>query len=492
MELVKDLSDNESVPIVFNQKPILKRLIIDEIEVNNKVDMFIKTFIHSLNLYEDKKGKLKWQTTQFFTCQTRDSLKRSLIKALITIREEDDIAVRLKDSSSSKKTGKKNGGRTYYVIARQSGELKHILKKCAKIGEGVQRKTCRVEICKMDNFKIISQENQQFCAFKYVKGIINSDNNIYTQGNENYRNEQLQNEARILEFFKTHKLEGIQSAYQFSGYYLRGKTHRTKSSVSATFFVQGELYQQCVLKNNMTLFDKWTMEELLVAFIKLAEALKFSHEFGIYHGDIKTDNFLNIERKRTLHFTDFGGAWIMQQYYKKKNILPSRFMITSGYFLPKDLVELENIKDLFQVAAWMEKMDIFSFGMSLYEMISPIRLYSSKNPKLFDEENYYSRKNRIQENLGIKIKDVHFLDMLVDLLADMLHPETKDRPDLNQVIGSINELLLYCKENPLSIKVDSPNDQDCSKEEFENEENYFEQNSDEKTNHNKDKKCVVF
>ena len=59
--------------------------------------------------------------------------------------------------------------------------------------------------------------------------------------------------------------------------------------------------------------------------------------------------------------------------------------MTSGYSLEKDFFEIDGFMDIQQEKVVRQKIDIFSLGICIYEMISPVKLYNKKQSQEFEK-----------------------------------------------------------------------------------------------------------
>ena len=135
------------------------------------------------------------------------------------------------------------------------------------------------------------------------------------------------------------------------------------------------------------------------------------HKKNIVHLDIKPENIL-IGNSGKYKIADLGMARFLLKISEADNIPEGDCRYLSKELLSKEV--LNNIPDL-------KKSDIFSLGMTAYELISLVEL--SKNGaewrSLRDGENKFS----------VEIQEL-YSPQLLDTIRMMLSPNTDDRPSV--------------------------------------------------------------
>ncbi|KAK9756997.1 hypothetical protein RND81_01G134000 [Saponaria officinalis] len=142
-------------------------------------------------------------------------------------------------------------------------------------------------------------------------------------------------------------------------------------------------------------------EEVLKALYQIARALKFIHEQGIAHLDLKLDNI--YVKNGVFKLGDFGCA----------TLLDKSLPIEEGdaRYMPQEILN-ENYDHL-------DKVDIFSLGVSIYELLRGKLLPDTGHQLLKDGKLPFLPRNSLQ---------------LQNLLKAMVDPDPAHRPSAKEVI----------------------------------------------------------
>ena len=123
------------------------------------------------------------------------------------------------------------------------------------------------------------------------------------------------------------------------------------------------------MKTNLYLFykeNKYSINTIIKIMFQLFQALKFIHNYGIIHSDVKPENVMINESDFKVKLIDFGSY----QY----NILPKKhFYVCTRYYRAPEL-----IYNLY----FDEKIDIWSAGCIFVELIKKKPLFQVKNQDL--------------------------------------------------------------------------------------------------------------
>ncbi|XP_047144102.1 leucine-rich repeat serine/threonine-protein kinase 2 isoform X2 [Hydra vulgaris] len=159
---------------------------------------------------------------------------------------------------------------------------------------------------------------------------------------------------------------------------------------------------------------------------QIASALVFMHKKCIIHRDIKSDNILlfslNHEAKINIKLTDFGTANIMSPSGLKT------FFGTKGYAAP------EMISHKLFWDEYTSSVDIYSFGMVIYELVAFKKpFYHVKELEIDNEVTNGSRP------LFYNVPDACYgLVNLTKLMITMWNQEPSKRPNANDVLNTLS------------------------------------------------------
>jgi predicted Ser/Thr protein kinase len=170
-------------------------------------------------------------------------------------------------------------------------------------------------------------------------------------------------------------------------------------------------------------------DDALTITISLCETLEKLHNIGIIHADIKPLNILLVENTMKPILIDFGNAKYIGEERKKENIS------ISLPYTPPEIFDTSVLID--------EKIDIYSLGITLLEMLIGLNLnenksyYDFKTMIIPPNNEFYKKQLLDEKEKEKKILEIQNNKLEVILKKTLASP--KDRYD------SISELLYDLK-----------------------------------------------
>ena len=170
--------------------------------------------------------------------------------------------------------------------------------------------------------------------------------------------------------------------------------------------------------------------------------LKYIHELGYLHLDVKPTNFL-VDEKGFLKLTDFGLCHKISEISFLADIIEGDKVYISKEFFNFNSRGILNTKT-----------DIFSLGLSILEIIAKIDLPSSGNSWAEIRSDNFTLKESLFEHCNVRKNREDF----IKLISQMIAPLDK-RVDIHDLINNFEELnkrYLLLKQNNYKKSVDIP------------------------------------
>ncbi|CAK58996.1 unnamed protein product (macronuclear) [Paramecium tetraurelia] len=182
-------------------------------------------------------------------------------------------------------------------------------------------------------------------------------------------------------------------------------------------FAHGEFYQYMQTPQ----YQNLSYEEKNLCFIQMMEGLEQLHQLGLFHRDVKPENFVYVKgptNEITIKLIDFG---LVKE--NKENMFQTSKVGTPYYMAPEVFGNQNNSYD--------KSVDIWSLGAIWYELLTNDTFFQGNR----QEEIFYKIVNisqeeinrQIQQNDSIKEKEKHFI-------KSMLQKVPSQRIQLKEVI----------------------------------------------------------
>ena len=168
---------------------------------------------------------------------------------------------------------------------------------------------------------------------------------------------------------------------------------------------------------------KFTPDFYWDIIFEMIVGLKYFHELGYLHLDIKPTNFL-VDQNGYLKLTDFGLC-------HKISEIPFLSDIVEGdkVYMSKELLNF-NSKGILNT-----KTDIFSLGLSILEIMANITLPSYGEAWTELRSDNFQIKDKLLQNWNITEKKEDFIKLILKMIAPL-----DKRADLNEIINNFEDL----------------------------------------------------
>ena len=172
----------------------------------------------------------------------------------------------------------------------------------------------------------------------------------------------------------------------------------------------------------------------------IADAMRYIHEQGFIHRDLKSDNIL-IDAKLYPRIADLGLAKCFNE-----SLTMTTCLGTPLYMAP----ELQNDN----MDHYGPEVDVFSFGILMFEIVTGKMAYS----ELFTKKRSFSQMNFLMKVAGgyrpqIPNENV-FSQKLIDLMKKCWSQNPNDRPSFAEIFDLLSSDFSYFDDEIDSEKVD--------------------------------------
>ena len=177
----------------------------------------------------------------------------------------------------------------------------------------------------------------------------------------------------------------------------------------------GKDLKSMILSRNFSM----TFEQKIQVALQIASAIEYMHDRNLIHRDIKCENiiFANGEYK----LTDFGLA---------REEDPNTRMTVCG-------TPVAMAPDLYSKEKYNEKVDIYSFGIVLYQLFTEREPYAEEIKKFDSQKILY---NIVNHNLRPTIPSDMVDSPICKLIKQCWDKSPNIRPDIKSVIATLRTL----------------------------------------------------
>jgi serine/threonine protein kinase len=221
--------------------------------------------------------------------------------------------------------------------------------------------------------------------------------------------------------------------FELKNYSQDSETSETKAYIIFELATKGELldYITCTKENLDERFVK-------VIFIKIVKALRYLHNLGLCHRDLKTDNIVLSGEEFTIKLLDFGFSSKIIRTKDGRARHQTGAVGTKAYAAPEVLNDIPYDG---------EKADIFSLGAILFNLRTGFRgfkMAKCNNPYLTNKPtdllyNYIRDKKHntywkiLENSLELNVNDLS--EQFKKLYLKMVAYDPKERPTLCEIFN---------------------------------------------------------
>lgn len=217
-----------------------------------------------------------------------------------------------------------------------------------------------------------------------------------------------------------------------------GSKPKSKTSPKMYLYIQMQLCKRETLKDWLSEHtDKRNCEEVLDFFDQIVTAVEYVHKKGVLHRDLKPSNiFFSMED--VIKVGDFGLATAMTNFIEagEESLIEGEESLlgsASGTQYKRHTggvgTELYMSPELLDCKAYNQKVDIFSLGMILFELLYPFKTESERRMTL-----YKVKQQKYPKDFNQFIPD--FFDKTIDLLNRLLSSDPDERPSASEILDS--------------------------------------------------------
>jgi len=228
------------------------------------------------------------------------------------------------------------------------------------------------------------------------------------------------------------------------------KDEQVSEQLLVSDFMENGSLAECLFNPNRSTWLSWP-ERCKVA-VGIARGLTYLHEFAkpaIIHRDVKAANVL-LDGHLNALVADFGLAKLKKEEEENSHY-STRTVGTLGYVAPEYAL----------YGHLTDKIDVFSFGIILLELITARRALDSTSGVLehfliSDWVVDMTQKNRAEEVIDMRIRDSgdrKTIDKVLLLALQCAHPRVVSRPSISEAL-----LALEALSSPLSGATEIPSE----------------------------------
>ena len=177
-------------------------------------------------------------------------------------------------------------------------------------------------------------------------------------------------------------------------------------------------FQHKIIKRNY-------LSESFLCFIsyQILKGLKYLHTIKIVHFDVKPQNIL-INEYLDIKITDFSISKDYSKINSKEIKLDKR---GTGYYMAPEVIQEKtiNINDL-------NKVDLYSFGVTLYKLAFGCNPFGIKNNDIKNDDLLL---DKILNGPILENEDNYFSECFIDFIKRLLEPDINNRININEALN---------------------------------------------------------
>ena len=206
-------------------------------------------------------------------------------------------------------------------------------------------------------------------------------------------------------------------------------------------YMQNDLYH-CIADRVRTTGDNeppFSHQDSVNILLQFAKAMAYTHTQNVVHGDLKSRNILvsevfitEGENHYVIKVADFGSAQVVSPDFGSTGFLPGP--ATTSYAAP-EVLELRNDKNV--VISFPEKIDVYSFGIVAFEVITGEEPYMDVRPTKVKKGVI---DGSLRPPLRAECQKENFLheERLISLIERCWCGDPSERPPFSEVVEVLN------------------------------------------------------
>ncbi|KAL4490792.1 hypothetical protein ABPG72_021846 [Tetrahymena utriculariae] len=240
---------------------------------------------------------------------------------------------------------------------------------------------------------------------------------------EYFKDSSFQVDYEVLQKIKDKYSENQQSLENLITFYDQSSENQKQKFIVIEYCNEGDLFNYLIKKQKNVQTQEQAIQIIDIA-IQITQGMIILNELNLAHRDLKPENILihNNGKKIIAKISDYG---LTKEVEKKLKSLVG----TPNYMAPEILFAYQ------QNQVYDEKIDIWSFGLILYEMFTCQQLFKGD-----DQRQIFQKILNYNNNFDCPQLQVQFQE-ICQLVRKCLQKDPQKRPDFKQVQKELKDIL---------------------------------------------------